>query len=319
MLGILPLYHHGSQHRTQVARWCEAQRTAVRGLSLATPATHRDNRDPRGATQSVRANLPAGTPGRGCGRNAIEAPGPSGCQATGSNFLIRHFLRRLRHLPLFVSGRPVFEGPLYREAELARLANLFGHVDLEQWKGLRILEVGAGLGHLGDAFRQLGFDVTSSDGRAEHVERMRAAGKNALVLDLDSVDPNIIADFDIVLAFGVLYHLSEPEHFLTMCGENAEILLLETAVLDRSEAAIEMVAEAGGRRGQDQALNVYGCRPSPAWVEQTCRDAGFDSVRDISTPMANWSIGVFDWDPRDDGTYRREGLNFRKMWVCEKS
>jgi hypothetical protein len=54
-------------------------------------------------------------------------------------------------------------------------------------------------------------------------------------------------------------------------------------------------------------------------VEQTCRAAGFDTVCDVSSSLANWTIGSFDWEPRNDGTWRRNGVNFRKMWVCEKS
>lgn len=232
---------------------------------------------------------------------------------------MRHFLRRLGQLPYLLSGRPAFETPLYREATLARLANLFAHADVERWAGYRVLEVGAGLGQLGDSFRHLGFDVTSSDGRAEHVERMRAAGKEALVLDLDAIEASQLAGYDLVLAFGVLYHLSEPERFLAACGESARVLLLESAVLDRSQPVIERVAEPRGRRGQDQALNAFGCRPSPSWVEQACRRAGFDDVRDISSPIGNWSIGVFDWESRDDGTSGRDGVNFRKMWICQRS
>ena len=95
---------------------------------------------------------------------------------------MRHFLRRLGQLPYLLGGRTAFETPAYREAGLARLANLFAHADVERWAGYRVLEVGAGLGQLGDGFRHLGFQVTSSDGRAEHVEKMRAMGKEALVL-----------------------------------------------------------------------------------------------------------------------------------------
>jgi SAM-dependent methyltransferase len=184
---------------------------------------------------------------------------------------------------------------------------------------MRILEVGAGLGHLGEAFAQLGFDVTSTDGRPEHVEAMKARGRRAFVLDLDTTGVDEVGDFDLVLAFGVLYHLARPEHFLRNCGKRARVLLLETAVCDAADPVIHWIPEAGGWRGTDQALGGKGCRPSPAWVEEMCRYSGFDSVRDISSPVANWVIGAFDWEPRDTGEWKRNGVNLRKMWVCEKS
>jgi Methyltransferase domain len=224
----------------------------------------------------------------------------------------------LRVLAERLSGKTAFEARYYRESQLTRLANLFAHVDLERWRGMRILEVGAGLGHLGDAFAQLGFDVTSTDGRPEHVDAMRARGREAFVLDLDTTGVDEVGDYDVILAFGVLYHLAQPEKFLRSCGNGSQVLLLETAVCDAAEPVVRWVSEAGGWRGQDQALSGQGCRPSPAWVEEICTEAGFDSVRDISSGLGNWVIGAYDWEPRNTGDWRHDGINLRKMWVCEK-
>ncbi len=184
---------------------------------------------------------------------------------------------------------------------------------------MKVLEVGAGIGHIGAAFAQLGFDVTSTDGRPEYVERMKLEGWKAFVLDLDKTGVDQVGDFDLILAFGVLYHLAEPEHFLRSCGKKAQVLLLETAVCDSDQLVVHRIVEPKGWRGQDQALSGFGCRPSPAWVEQMCRLAGFDSVRDISSPIANWGKGKFDWEPKNSGEWKRDSVNFRKMWTCEKS
>lgn len=224
----------------------------------------------------------------------------------------------LKTLTNYFTGKPFFELGYYREAELTRLLNLFAHVDLERWKGLKILEVGAGTGNIGVVFAQLGFDVTSTDGRPEHVEYMQGQGRKAFVLDLDNTGVDEAGDFDVILAFGVLYHLTEPEKFLKSCGKKAKVLLLETIVSDSAESTIHPVAEAKGWRGKDQALNELGCRPSPIWIEQTARSAGFNSVRDISSPVANWAKSRFDWLPRNSGEYKRDGFSLRKMWIFEK-
>jgi SAM-dependent methyltransferase len=229
------------------------------------------------------------------------------------------FLLNLRALAGYFTGKSVFELGFYREAELTRLMNLFAHVDLERWRGMKVLEVGAGIGCIGAVFAQLGFDVTSTDGRPEYVERMKAQGRKAFVLDLDKTGVDEVGDFDLILAFGVLYHLTEPESFLKSCGKKAKVLLLETVVCDSDQPIIHRIVEAKGWRNKDQALNEFGCRPSPAWVEQTCRLAGFDSIRDISSPIANWAKGRFDWEPKNTGEWKRDGVSFRKMWVFEKS
>jgi hypothetical protein len=218
-----------------------------------------------------------------------------------------------------LSGKSVFETSYYRESQLTRLVNLFAHVDLDRWRGMNVLEVGAGQGHLGDVFVKLGFDVTSTDGRPEHVASMQKRGRKAFILDLDTTRVDDVGDFGIILCFGVLYHLAKPEEFLRSCGTRSRVLLLETAVCDANEPVLHRVKEAGGWRGTDQALGGQGCRPSPAWVEKMCGEAGFGAIRDISTAAANWVIGSFDWEPRGDGEWRRGDVNLRKMWVCEKT
>jgi hypothetical protein len=208
----------------------------------------------------------------------------------------------------------IFDTRHYRESQLTRLVNLFAHVDIDAWRGMRMLEVGSGLGYLGDVFETLGFDVTSTDGRPEYVELMQARGRKSFALDLDRTLVSEVGEFDLVLAFGVLYHLARPAEFLAGCSK-ARVLLLETAVCDRAVPVVEWVDEAGGWRGKDQALRGRGCRPSPAWVEHQCRQAGFEP-RDISTRLANYEIGCYDWQPTDAGGWRRDGVNLRKMWVC---
>lgn len=230
---------------------------------------------------------------------------------------MKRALLRLKILASRLTGGSIFESSYYRESELTRLANLFAHVDLDRWKGMKVLEVGAGSGRIGDAFAMLGFDVTSTDGRTEHVDRIRARGREAMVMDLEAIEAEDLAGFDLVIAFGVLYHLADPERFLRACGASVRVLLLETVVCDSSEPVLHRVKEAGGWRGADQALEGVGCRPSPAWIEKTCREAGFETVSDISSPVANWVIGRFDWTCADTGDWRRDGVNLRKMWVLE--
>ena len=216
-------------------------------------------------------------------------------------------------------GKAIFESPHYREAELTRLANLFAHVDVTRWRGMKVLEVGAGFGRFGDAFQHLGFDVTSSDGRPEYVERMAARGRRAFRLDLEEVTPQDLAGYDLVISFGVLYHLKNPANFLEACGKTAQVLLLETSVSDATAPVLNPVPEPKGWLGPDQALRGEGCRPSPSWVEARARESGFTRVTDISSPIGNWSIGSFDWEPRNSGESRRDGVNLRKMWICEKA
>jgi hypothetical protein len=95
-------------------------------------------------------------------------------------------------------------------------------------------------------------------------------------------------------------------------------MVLETVVCDKNEPVLNNVEEAGGWRGKDQALNKKGCRPSPAWIEETANKAGFTSIRDISSSVGNWDNGKFDWDQKNNGEWKRNGYTLRKMWVFAK-
>ena len=271
-----------------------------------------------GEAQAVEQRLPESSASSSAGVGAGDDGGHEQARVSARRaVLVNRALLRLMHLASFLAGRTVFDSAYYRESELTRLMNLFAHVDLDRWRGMQVLEVGAGPGRLGDAFVRLGFSVTSSDGRPEHVDALRARGRNAFVIDLDRTPVDASGEFDLILAFGVLYHLAQPAFFLRGCRK-AKVLLLETAVHDNFAPVLQTVRESGGWRSQDQSVSRVGTRPSPRWVEEQCRDAGFDSVRDISSSLGDWSIGSFDWEARGLGEWRREGTNLRKMWVCER-
>lgn len=214
--------------------------------------------------------------------------------------------------------RGIFDSPLYDEARRARLRNLFAHVDRATLPGRRILEVGCGTGELGEAFVALGAAVVSVDARPDFIAELRARypGRPACVADLERWDPAALGRFDAVLCFGLLYHLATPGDFLAACTRACDTLYLESVVLDSSAAACLQVEEAG----DDQAFSRRGCRPSPAWIAQTLALHGFSCV-DISGPAANWggtSPSIFDWEPRDSGTWARGGCLLRRMFVCSR-
>jgi SAM-dependent methyltransferase len=216
------------------------------------------------------------------------------------------------------SRKFIFDDPPYHAARESRLSNLFHHLDPRSLAAKRILEVGCGTGELGQAFVEAGCRVVSVDARAEYVEEIgcRFPGRPAQVMDMEHWDPAPLGPFDALLCFGLLYHLSSPGEFLAACARAAPELYLETVVSDSAEPICPLVAE----EGPDQAWSGMGCRPSPAWLNQTLSALGFD-VRDISAADANWSgpvPSVFDWTPRNDGQWQRDSALLRKMLICTR-
>lgn len=209
-----------------------------------------------------------------------------------------------------------FDTPAYVQARESRLRNLFQHVRPWDLTGVRILEVGCGTGEIGEEFVKLGAQVVSVDARPEHIIEMRKRFPDRPCWPVDLDDPEMgwgVSSVDIILCWGILYHLSTPRDFLERCAKIAPVIYLETQVLDSSEALVRPAIESG----PDQSINGQGCRPSPRWIEETLGRMGYE-VEDISSGVANWQGAVFDWTPINDGLSMRNGAMLRKMYICKR-
>ncbi len=74
------------------------------------------------------------------------------------------------------------------------------------------LDAGCGVGHFSSLLQQMGLRVTAFDARAENVEeaRRRNPGIDFRVADAEELQPQEFGVFDLVLCFGLLYHLENP-------------------------------------------------------------------------------------------------------------
>ena len=212
-----------------------------------------------------------------------------------------------------------FDDELYVAARKARLDNLFHHVDPKALAGRTVLELGCGTGELGEAFAGFGCRVISVDVNPAYIDivNQRYPRRETHVLDLEGFDADRFRDIDIVLCFGLLYHLERPTAFLRRLSTVADTVFLETVVADTDQAACEAVRETG----PDQGHSGSGCRPSPAWIEMMMSSLGYE-VRDISAGRANWGgeyPSVYDWEPRNDGAWMRGKAFLRKMFILERS
>ena len=215
-----------------------------------------------------------------------------------------------------------FERSMHIASRRGRTAALFEAIDPRSFSGKTVLEVGCGHGHLGEELVKLGARVTSIDGRPENIQALRRkfADRPAFTCDLNTSALEQFGPVDIVLAFGLLYHLSAPGRFLASCSRISNVLLLETMVLDSWEPEIVWVED---HISISQALDRRGCRPSPAWVEQHVRSNGFVHIVDISSAKANWNEAgdhtAYDWEATGRGTWMSEdGMTLRKMWIASK-
>lgn len=186
-----------------------------------------------------------------------------------------------------------FQSPHYLRHDQRRLEHLatLGF----DFAGKTVLEVGAGIGDLTSFFVDRGATVTTSDGDPDNVAVLAQRYPRAFVLDLEA-PPEGLGRFDVVFAYGVLYHLGHPAEALAWLAARADVLLLETCVFPFDGDDMRLVHEPPA---PENALHGMACRPKRGWV---MRELGkhFAHVYVTATQPAHEEFPT-DWTvPQDD-------------------
>jgi SAM-dependent methyltransferase len=160
-------------------------------------------------------------------------------------------------------------------------------------RGKRVLDVGAWDGWFSFECERRGAQVVAVDCVVfdtflEAKERI-GSGVEYLILDVNELSARRLGRFDIVLFFGVLYHLRHPLLGLEKAVElSTDLALIESFVIQPETRQIPAVmefyerSELGG-----QIDNWWG--PSPECLVGMCRSAGFAEVelKDITNQRAS--------------------------------
>jgi SAM-dependent methyltransferase len=204
---------------------------------------------------------------------------------------------------------------LWRAARINKLLELYG---VEWFAGKRVLELGCGHADLGALLAEVGAQVTSVDGRAENVVLGKLKHRNIPNLtivhaDLEQDFP-ALGRFDLMIHFGLLYHLSDVDAHLGQAWRMADDIMLESVVCDSSDPN-HIVYFEGDKTINEEGLHGRQNRPSPFYIERLARENGFDFDRVFSRDL-NSSIFVYDWPHKNDGAYA--GWGRRRMWRLRK-
>ena len=174
-----------------------------------------------------------------------------------------------------------------------------------------LLEVGCGHAHIGNKFSEMGAIVTSSDARKEHLDVVNTLYPHIQTLLIDGDNMEITDKYDIVVHWGVLYHLNEIETHLEIISKKCNVLFLETEVSDADDSDFRIMVD---ENGYDQAFNKKGIRPSPSYVEKVLAKNGFE-FKLIQDSVLDSGFHNYNWEIENTKTWRH-GL--RRFWICWK-
>ncbi len=149
----------------------------------------------------------------------------------------------------------------------------------EDLRGKRVLDIGAWDGWFSFECERRGAAVTAVDCVAleTFLEAKRLIGSKVeyLTLDVNELSARRLGKFDVVLFFGVLYHLRHPLLGLEKVVElTTDLALVESYVISPEERAIPAVMEYYERAELGGQIDNW-CGPSPECLLSFCRSAGF--------------------------------------------
>jgi tRNA (mo5U34)-methyltransferase len=174
---------------------------------------------------------------------------------------------------------------------LRRRLDLFGLP--QDLRGKRVLDVGAWDGWFSFECERRGAKVVAVDciplDTFHEAKELIGSQVEYLTLDVNELSARTLGAFDIVLFFGVLYHLRHPLAGLEKAVElSTDLTLIESFVIEREERTIPSVMEFYERTELGGQVDNW-CGPSPECLVSMCRSAGFAQVelKDITNQRAS--------------------------------
>lgn len=200
----------------------------------------------------------------------------------------------------------------WRTKRINKLLELYG---VDWFAGKRVLELGSGLSDIGAFFADLGAEVVCLEGRQETVTFARLKHRDVPRLTIAQCDLegdfSQYGRFDLIIHFGLLYHIREVDAHMARCFDLADEVVLESVVCDSTDPeCILYVPEPA--QVAEQSLHGVGSRPSPFYVERLAAERGFAADRHFTADLNHKNMYIYDWPHRNDeshGDWRK-----RRFW-----
>jgi len=140
------------------------------------------------------------------------------------------------------------------------------------------LDVGCGIGLFSKCLSELGLKVTGLDARSKNIAEAKRRYPNIkfIVSDVEDEKVRELGLFDLVLCFGLMYHLENPFRAIrNLHALTRYILIIESMVSPARSPTAILMSEC---QGEDQSLHYVAFVPSEACLIKMLYRAGFSEV-----------------------------------------
>lgn len=145
------------------------------------------------------------------------------------------------------------------------------------------VDAGCGVGFFSQTLAECGLFTYGFDARAENVEeaRRRFPGIPFEQADVEAREISRLGQFDLVLCFGLLYHLENPlQAIRNLRAITEKCLVLESMCLPEERCSLLLRQEP---RQDDQSLTEIACYPSESSLAKMLYRAGFAKVYRVTS------------------------------------
>ena len=176
--------------------------------------------------------------------------------------------------------KPVFDLPHYQALNETREGFLRELLPgwIQELNLKTSVDVGCGQGHFSAFLQSAGFRVMACDGRRENVEEAARKYPSIDFRQANVEDPAILemGKFDLVLCFGLLYHLENPFAAIrNLHSMTRQVLLLEGMCIPGEEPVLNLRNEVNA---EDQGLNFVAFYPTESCLVKMLISSGFPFV-----------------------------------------
>lgn len=204
----------------------------------------------------------------------------------------------------------------YDDWRLKRINKILEIYDIEDLKEKKILELGCGHGEIGACLADIGANVLALDGRKKNVNFAKL--KHREIKNFKCIKFNLEQDFskfgkfDLIINFGLFYHLKNAEQHLKCCFEIADDILFETVVCDSIDPQKIFFCDEN-ENIDEEALEGTGCRPSPFYIERIAKENNFEVIRYFDSNLNSGNKFIYDWEHKNDERLG-DDWKLRRFW-----